>query len=200
MLTEDLTNKFNAIKTVTSSSVQDAMNKATSKVASKVTSFDNHLINSIGKSITSNLDAWLVNHPFLHWLVNHPLISLFLGLIAVILVVRLFLTIYRAIATTIDRMWLWILQSPFLLFKFVFGWEVKSKTVPANTTITSYEITNDPEQLKEIMTRLDIIQRQQEQILQDLDQLKQQGKTTTIKQIKLSKQRMIGDHSKINNE
>lgn len=154
----------------------------------KATSLDNYLMNSIGKSVASYLDVWLVNHPFLHWLVNHPLISLFSSLIAVILIIRLFLTIYRGISNTIDRMWLWILQSPFLLLKFVFGWEVKSKSVSSDTTITNYEVTNDLEQLQEIMTRLDTIQQQQKEILQDMAQLKQQAQITNPKRIKLIKE------------
>ena len=187
MLSQELANKFNAIKAIASSSFHNGIKKANS--------LDNYLVDSIASSVTSYLDDWLVQHHFLHWLVNHPVISLVGSLITVILVIRLFVTIYRTIATAIDRMWLWILQSPFLLLKFLFGWEVKSKTVPSNTTITNYEVTNNPEQLQEIMTRLDKIQRQQEQILQDITQLKQQSQPINPKPIKfkLAASRIIGN-------
>ncbi len=183
MLTEDLANKFNAIKTIASSSFQDVIQKSTS--------LDNYLLDSMSNSVTSYLDAWLVNHPVLYWLVNHPVISLLGSLITVILIVRLLVTIYRAIANMIDRMWLWILQSPFSLLKFLFGWEVKSKTVSPNTTITNYEVTNNPEQLQEIMTRLDKIQQQQQQILQDIAELKRQSPIINPKQIKLAAPQVI---------
>ena len=160
---------------------QDAMDK--------VTSWDDRLVNNLGRSVTSSVNSWLANHPFFNWLVNHPLISLFIALIAIILVVRLSITIYRAIASMIDRMWLWILRSPFLLLRFLFGWEVKSKNTPVNTTITNYEVTNNPEQLQEIMTRLDTIQQQQQQILKDIAQLKHDR--VIPKQIKLVDQKVI---------
>ena len=160
---------------------QDAMDK--------VTSWDDRLLSNLGRSVTSSVNSWLVNHPFFYWLVNHPLISLLIALIAIVLIVRLAITIYRAIASMIDRMWLWILRSPFLLLKFLFGWEVKPKNVPVNSTITNYEITNNPEQLQEIMTRLDTIQQQQQQILEDIAQLK--DSQAIPKQIKLVDQKLI---------
>ncbi len=167
---------------LTAFAFQDAMDK--------VTSWDDRLINNLGRSVTSSVNSWLVNHPFFNWLVNHPLISLFVALIAIILVVRLLITIYRAIASMIDRMWLWILRSPFLLLKFLFGWEVKSQNLPVNTTITNYEVTNNPEQLQEIMIRLDTIQQQQQQILKDIAQLKHDAQVIP-KHIKLVDQKII---------
>jgi hypothetical protein len=159
-------NLLNEFKTNASASLHDAINKATA--------WDNYLVDSISGSITSSMNNWLEQHPVLAWLFNHPFISLIVGLIIFILIVRLVLTIYRAIATTIDRMWLWILRSPFFLLKFLFGWEVKPKNKIPQTTITNYEVTNNPEQLKEIMTCLTKLQQQQEQIVQDIALLKQQ--------------------------
>jgi hypothetical protein len=146
----------------------------------KVTFGNNHLLNNISSSFYSRLDAWLINHSFLHWLVNHPLISLIISLMFIVLMVRLLLTIYRSVAAVIDRMWLWILRSPFLLLKFLFGWEVKSKDNSVNTTVTNYEITNNPEKLEEIMSRLEHIQQQQQQIVRDIAFLKQQCKPIEV--------------------
>ncbi len=151
----------------------------------KVVSWDNHLTDGIVSSIYFRIDAWLTSHPLLHWLVNHSLISLVAGLILFVLVIRLFLTIYYSVASAIDRMWLWVLRSPFLLLKFVFGWEVKSKNDSLNTTITNYEVTNNPEQLQEIMTRLEHIQQQQQQIIQDITLLKQRSLGIDFPEIKL---------------
>lgn len=153
-----------------------------------VSAWDDRLVNNLENSFNSSVNGWLIQHPFVAGLVHHPLISLVIGLIGIILIVRLFATIYRVIAATIDRMWLWILQSPFLLLKFLFGWEVKPKN-PApgsNTLITNYEVTHNPEQLAEIITRLDTIQQQQQQILQDIAQLKRAAKVIEPKQIALS--------------
>lgn len=144
----------------------------------RVAFWDNRVIDNVSNSIYSRFDIWLTNHPLIHWLVNHSLIGFVIGLVAIVLVIRLFVTIYRTIASTIDRMWLWILRSPFLLLKFLFGWEVKSKidsaNTLANTTITNYEVTNSPELLQDILLRLEHLQQQQNEIIRDLALLKQQ--------------------------
>ena len=141
----------------------------------KVSSVDNYLLDGFNRSVINTIDGWLREHPFFHWLVNHPLISAIAFLIAAILIIRLLVTIYRAISSTIDRMWLWILQSPFLLLKLVFGWERKPKNSPENTLINNYQVTSNPEQLQEILRRLDLIQQQQAQILLDIAELKQES-------------------------
>jgi hypothetical protein len=181
----DLLNEF---KTTVSTSLHNAINQATA--------WDNYLVNSISGSITSAVDNWLEQHPVFAWLFDHPFISLIVSLITLILIVRLILTIYRAIANTIDRMWLWILRSPFLLLKFLFGWEVKPKNKIPQTTITNYEVTNNSEQLEEIMTCLARIQQQQEQILQDIALLKQLSPDFPSKQIMLTPKQVRFKHQK----
>lgn len=178
VLLKDLTNQFNVLNQAVSSSLQNAIDTTNG--------WDDRIVNSIGSSIDSHINAWLINHPTLAWLVHHPLISSIAGLIAIVLIVRLVATIYRAIASTIDRMWLWILRSPWLLLKFLFGWEVKPQHNAVNTTITNYEVTNNPEQLQQIMTRLDLIQQQQQQIIQDLEHLKQRSPHLELKQLDLT--------------
>ena len=187
MLSEDLIDKLSPIKSKASSLFQNATEKATS--------LDDYLVDNIGGSINSRWDAWLSQHSFIAWLVNHPIISLISGLITAVLVIRLLATVYRAIANAIDRMWLWILRSPFLLLKFLFGWEPKPKK-PSNLTVTNYEVTNDPEQLQQIMLRLDKIQQQQEKIIQDLARLKQQPldiDNLEVKQLRAIEEKIINN-------
>jgi len=151
----------------------------------QATSVDNYLVDGIGNSLNSRLTIWLTHHPYLAWFVNHPLIALAIGLTAIILTVRLLLTIYNAIASTIDRMWLVILRSPVNLLKLLFGWQPKPKISElTNTTVTNYEITKDSAQLEDIITRLDRIQQQQQQIIQDLAELKQQPPKMESQQLK----------------
>lgn len=183
MLLEDLADKLSPLETKASSLLQNATQKASS--------LDDYVLDSISDSIVSRFDAWLIQHPFVSWLVNHPIISLVSGLITIVLTVRLLVTIYRAIANMIDQMWLFLLRSPWLLLKVIFGWEVKPD--PPNSIVTNYEVTNNPEQLQEIMTRLDLIQQQQEKILQDLAQLKQQPHTVETKQIRLTTKSIIAE-------
>jgi hypothetical protein len=138
---------------------------------------DNYLVEGISNSIGSGITAWLTEHPIIAWFFNHPLLAILTSFVVIVLVVRLLLTIYRAIANTIDRLWLGILRSPWRLIKFLFGWEAKSKSVTSNTTVTNYEVTSDSQQIEEIMIRLDQIQQQQQIIIRDLAQLKQQTLT-----------------------
>jgi hypothetical protein len=174
---DNLANKLTPLKTEALSLVHQAAEKASSA--------DDYLIKSIGNSIGSPIAVWLAQHPSIAWLVNHPLIAILTSLIATILLVRLLLTVYRAIASTIDRLWLAILRSPWRLLKFLFGWETKPKTITSNTTVTNYEVTNDSQQLQEILTRLDRIQQQQQEIIQDLALLKQQPLTIEPHQLQL---------------
>lgn len=130
-------------------------------------------------------DSWLQHHPILHWLTQHPFIS-FIGIsISLILLIRLFVTLYRAIANSIDRLWLWILRSPLLLLKFLFGWEFKSQNTSASQVINNYELTSNSQQLQQIMARLDSIDRQQQQILKELASLKQTSSNTVLHKLKL---------------
>lgn len=137
--------------------------------------FNNHMMDKVSNYFYSGIDNWLIAHPLLHWFASHLVISLILGFILSIFIVRLLLTIYNAVASAIDKMWLWILQSPFLLIKLIFGLELKSKANSSSTTITNYEVTNDSVQLQEIMTRLEYIQQQQQQIIEDIALLKKRS-------------------------
>ncbi len=175
MLSDSVADKLNPLKSKMSSLLHQA--------TEKTTSIDNYLVNSVGNSINSSWHNWLIQHPFLSWLFNHPLIAFVGSVLTLVLTIRLLVTVYRAIANMIDRMWLWILRSPWLLLKLLFGWEAKSVT--ADTRITNYEVTNNPEQLQEIMVRLEQIQQQQEQIIRDLAQLKQQPLSIEPKQLRL---------------
>ena len=177
MLPKNLVDKLNSIETRASSWLHNATDSATS--------LDDRLIEGIGNSVGYHFNTWLAQHPAIAWTISHPIISLVVGSITLILTIRLLVTVYRAIASAIDRMWLWILRSPWLLLKFLFGWERQPK-VTSNTVVTNYEVTQDSEQLRDIMVRLDKIQGQQEQILNDLAQLKQQPLAIESKLLSLS--------------
>lgn len=185
----DLADKLSPIQSKASALWQEATDTATS--------LDDRLLDGIGNSLNYRWKNWLAQHHTLAWLIDHPIISLIAGAIALILIIRLVLTIYRVVANTIDRMWLWILRSPWLLLKFLIGWEAKPKIENPNTLVTTnYQVTADAEQLREIMIRLDKIQQQQEQIMQDLQLLKQQPLTVESQRLLLDKQtieNIIGD-------
>ena len=181
----DLTDKLNAIEAKALSIVDRATDKASN--------VDDYIVSSISDTVGTRFFSWLTQHPLIAWLFNHPLIALVISLIITILVVRLVLTIYRAIASTIDRMWLAILRSPFTILKVLFGWEKKPETTSINTTVTNYEVTNDSVKLQEIVTRLDLIQQQQQEIIRELALLKQQPLTIEPQQLRLVEKKIISN-------
>ena len=154
--------------------------------------WSSHLLDSAIDSFNSRLNVWLTHHPLLNWFFHHPVVGAIALTIAIILIIRLLLTIYRLIATTIDRTWLLILRSPWLILKLLFGWEFKSKLDKANTstTITNYEVTENSQQLQDILFRLEQIQQQQQQILQDITSLKGQSPKAIDRPNSLIKKRL----------
>ncbi len=135
--------------------------------------------------INSFFDRWFEQHPLISWSIQHPIISLVATLVVLILLVRLFVAVYKLITSSIDRLWLWILRSPFLLLKFLFGWDFQPKAKPTATNITNYQLTTDSELLSGICDRLDTIQQQQQHILQEIASLKNQTINVNQKAIEL---------------
>jgi len=182
VLSDNLADKLNPLKDKALSLVHNATDKAAS--------VDDYIIDSVSSSITSRTTVWLTRHSFIAWLLNHPLVASVGILVIVILIVRLVLTIYRAIASTIDRIWLAVLRSPMTLLQFIFGWEAKPKANSTSMTVTNYEVTNDSLQLQEIMTRLDLIQQQQQEIIRELAELKQQPLTIKPQPLRLTEKKI----------
>ena len=183
MLSDNLADKFNLLKTKAFSSLDRAGERAFS--------VDDYVVDRFNHSFGSSIAIWLTNHPLIAWAVGHPFITLIASLIIAVLTIRLMATIYRAIANIIDRMWLGILRSPFILLKLIFGWEAKTKADSLNTVVTNYEVTNDSEKLALIMARLNTIEQQQEQIIKDLAALKQQPLTVEPQRLRLVNEKTI---------
>ena len=117
--------------------------------------------------------SWFAQHPIISWLIEHPWLSASVTLILIIFSIRFLVAIYRLVINSIDRLGLWIMRSPFLLLKWLFGWEFKSKQQPNSTQTNNFELTSDRTELKIINERLDLIQQQQQQILEEIALLKQ---------------------------
>ncbi|MEL6440294.1 MAG: hypothetical protein AAFQ80_13680 [Cyanobacteria bacterium J06621_8] len=153
------------------------MTLAFSSVIKSSRSLDNYLIGSAIESIRDSLTTWLVNHPVFAWIWAHPLPSLLLAGGGIILTLRLLAIIYKAIARTIDRMWIWILQAPWRLLKLIFAWETKPLAIATQTKVKTSPLSPNSEQLQSILERLEMIEQQQQQIIQELAELRQQPLT-----------------------
>ena len=114
---------------------------------------------------------WIEQHPRIFWMLEHPVISI----VGVFVGVILFSRLLAAVAQLIDKVWLWIIKAPWLLFKSLFG--IKNKTSETVGNTINYEVAMNPEQLTKIAKQLERIEKQQKQILQDVAILKQQYQT-----------------------
>ena len=129
------------------------------------------------------VDSWLAEHISILWLLQHPLISVVGFVITLVLFARLLV----AIATLIDRFWLWILRLPIRLFRAIFSsGEPPQDNLP--TTINNYELTTHPETFAQILQKLNAIEQQQKKILQELAVLKNTAQSNHSPKPKLVKQ------------
>lgn len=122
---------------------------------------------AIQSSIQSLVNSWIVGHPFIYWLWQHPIISVVGLLLSVVLLFRLF----SAIAKILDLLWIWLLKSPILLIKSLFG----SKKPETTAIIRTQNLNLESEKITEIIQQLELINRQQQQIMADIAVLKKQS-------------------------
>ncbi|ELS00575.1 hypothetical protein Xen7305DRAFT_00002760 [Xenococcus sp. PCC 7305] len=128
------------------------------------------------------IDSWLTEHISILLLLQHPLISVVGFVITLVLFARLLV----AIATLIDRLWLWILRLPINLFQSIFAPREKTKETIAPTI--NYELSTNLETSEQILQKLNAIEQQQKRILQDLATLKKNSQSSQAKKTKLIKQ------------
>ncbi len=103
-------------------------------------------------AVQYRVDSWLAEHISVLWLLHHPFISVVGFVITLVLFARLLV----AIATLIDRLWLWILRLPITLFQAIFSsGEKPEDNLPA--TINNYELTTNPEKFEQILQKLNAI-------------------------------------------
>lgn len=121
-------------------------------------------------AIQSFINSWIEQHPLIIWLLQHPIISLISFFLIIILLFRLF----SAIAQILDKLWIWLLKSPILLIKSLFGFN--SKSTETKIAINEQQAAIDPEKISQIIEQLNIIQQQQQEIIQEIATLKQDKK------------------------
>lgn len=138
------------------------------------------------RALTSSVDGWLIDHPFmlrllqiLGWATNHPIISL----IILLFLVALAWSVVKAIGRVIEAASLSILRVPlkllgrFLTFSFQ---SLKKVTVSTFKQVTGKQVEspallddvllaeqNKQQRLAEISARLTAIQQEQQDLLQE---------------------------------
>ncbi|MDJ0688203.1 MAG: hypothetical protein QNJ41_06825 [Xenococcaceae cyanobacterium MO_188.B32] len=162
---------INTVTTYSGDRLNDITEQAKTSLEGSLNQADNfsgYLVNSIQTRLNSLLQDWLANHPFIFWLCQHPIITVIGTFIIGVILWRLLTAIANAIASAIDKVWLWIFRAPILLLKSLFG--VSEKVPVAEEKL---QITIDPAQFQQIITQLHQIQAQQQLIIQEINTLKQ---------------------------
>lgn len=124
---------------------------------------------AIQSSIQSLFNSWLVKHPSIFWLLQHPIISLVALFLSIVLLFRLF----SVIAKLLDLLWIWLLKSPIILLKSLLG--LKNKSTAKTAIIPTPNLSIESEKITQIIQQLELINRQQQQIIEDITILKKQS-------------------------
>jgi hypothetical protein len=110
------------------------------------------------------LQAWLLEHPLVAWLVLHPLWALALVGLSILLLAGL----WSAIARLTEGFWLTLVRLPFQLITWLF-------TATTGLLLQRWAQASPPEansdRLGEIMARLETLQGEQDDLLQEMRQL-----------------------------
>ncbi|MEG4842290.1 MULTISPECIES: hypothetical protein [unclassified Microcoleus] len=156
-------------------SLEDSINKAANMSGAASDAIQN--------AINGTVKDWIDSHPVVFWLVSHPLISLAMLLLFIFMILGLL----QALGSFFAEGWLFILQSPGKIMQGV--WSVGSKSVsnfggvavnslvsknPEDKNNSALQLRGvesnsleSQERLANILTRLEAIREEQNQLLQE---------------------------------
>ena len=140
--------------------VTDIGSQVIEKGAEAVGSTETGIADSVQKALNDTVYGWLNTHPLLSWFVTHPLYAIGVFLFTLLLLSGLL----KAFGSIIEHAWVFILRSPFKLGKRLLG--IGTKTLATRSTIVNSSKNNLQEQLSEILSRLEVIQQEQDALTQ----------------------------------
>jgi hypothetical protein len=126
--------------------------------------FGNAILAGIGREIDLRIQSWLDAHPVVAWAIAHPLITLAIA----VLIIFIFWGLLRAIARLFDELWLRILRSPLWLGQLVWN---GGKSLTARAMVKPNNTALHQQRKTEILTRLETLRLEQNQLLQELETL-----------------------------
>lgn len=152
----------------------------------KMERLNNATSNAMQTAISNSVGDWLEAHPvifrlvqFLIWGTNHPI----WGLVILLFIIAIAWSLIKAISSLIEIAWLALLKAPFKLSQALFGVSAKSlgkfgglvnKQLTANKNpdlvLQPSEVIqpNKQQRLAEISIRLETIQKEQSELLQEI--------------------------------
>lgn len=136
--------------------------------------FGQTLLHGLGdrllQSLSTPLQTWLAAHPIAQWLVIHPLWTLGLLVGAIALLVGLF----GAIGQLTENLWLRLFRVLLWLFASIFGggFQLAKRLSQSSTQHPSKAGSdNSTQRLDQILTRLEELHREEDQLLAELKTL-----------------------------
>ncbi|HEY9626036.1 MAG TPA: hypothetical protein V6C84_01935 [Coleofasciculaceae cyanobacterium] len=125
----------------------------------------NRIVDQVLNILTAPLQKWLAAHPAGYWLVSHPLWLVGLILIGLLLLSGLF----GAIAQLTQKLWIFVLQAPLLLTRWIFAaifqllgaifrWKGKAEKPVENA---------QQQRLDEILSRLEVLKQEQDDLMKE---------------------------------
>lgn len=166
--------KNQAVNTITANTEQaKASLEASIKKAEGVSGKASEVLQN---AISSLISDWINAHPKLFWLVSHPFISLALLFVAILVISGLL----KALSQFFEKGWLVILQAPvrFVRFIFISVYQfIRSLSTRNNLVIESIKPVDlqplssqslaHKKRLAEIISRLDALNQEQKQLMQE---------------------------------
>ena len=127
-----------------------------------------NIINGLQAALMDSFQGWLAVHPIIGWLAAHPLSAL--GLLLFFLFV--FWGLLSAIARLTEDLWLFIVRLPLRFVRWLFGLIAKGlKTPSARGKNGRASSKANPDRLNQILTRLEAIHKEQDELMQELSKL-----------------------------
>ena len=115
--------------------------------------------------MTQPIADWLQGHPNIAWAIDHPLIALGLLLIVLLLLSGLL----QAIARLTAQVWIWLLQSPLKLIRWLFYGLLRF--TQRQPKLPALPATPQQERLTLILQRLETMRQEQDELLQEVRSL-----------------------------
>jgi hypothetical protein len=126
-------------------------------------------LNGLPTVLTQAAQHWLTTHLNVEWLMANPLASF--GLVC--LVIFLGLGLLSAIAHLTESIWLFVARLPWQVMRWLLGLIAKIWQIPV-TRLTVWPFSkgsDSSDRIAEILTRLTTLQKEQDQLTQELSHL-----------------------------
>jgi len=136
-------------------------------------SFSYRITEVIQSSLSPNIAEWVNSHPFMVWLLNHPFITLVAGLFLIFILLGLL----QVVSNLGKSLFLFILISPFKVFKSI--WSLSSKSTSVEEKFTnkkiyidsSNKIISNRQRLMQILDRLEKIKKEQDLLFEEASKI-----------------------------